>query len=192
MLAYALITSLGFAVLYMQTVLAHGFPQPTAIVIGLIAYVVFLLSFRLPEKFFNYTHQDVAPHVQTQVLSRAALASLLIVVMNAFVWFALDANSVALLEEMYMYSLVAVLLFHGFVGAIASHVVYLQQTKQYNSNQLVAVLVLVTLILIVLILYFVALDWAIARDAAVHVRDLLLITLVLLGFGRAIYLMAHN
>ena len=76
-----------------------------------------------------------------------------------------------LLEEMYMYTLIAVFIFYGFAGAIASHVVYLQQTKQYNSNQLVAVLALVTLLLFVLILYLVALDWAMARDAYIHLRD---------------------
>jgi uncharacterized membrane protein len=91
-----------------------------------------------------------------------------------------------------MYTLITVFIFYGFAGAIASHVVYLQQTKQYNSNQLVAVLALVTLLLFVLILYFVALDWAMARDAYVHLRDLTLITLILVGYGRAVYLMAHH
>jgi hypothetical protein len=61
-----------------------------------------------------------------------------------------------------------------------------------HSNQLVAVLVLVTLILLVLVLYFLAFDWAIPRDASIHERDLTLLTLVLLGYGRAIFLMAHH
>jgi hypothetical protein len=30
------------------------------------------------------------------------------------------------------------------------------------------------------------------RDASIHVRDLTLVTLVLLGYGRAVYVMAHH
>jgi hypothetical protein len=71
-------------------------------------------------------------------------------------------------------------------------VIYLQATRQYNSNQLAAILLLVTLLLLVLVLYFIAFDWAIPRDAYVHLRDLTMITLVLLAYGRAIYLMAHH
>jgi hypothetical protein len=102
------------------------------------------------------------------------------------------SGDVSLLEGLYVYSLVAGLLFHGLGGAVASHVVYLQQTKQYNSNQLVAVLVLITLILLVLVLYFLAFDWALPRDTSIHVRDLTLLTLVVLGYSRAIFLMAHH
>ena len=127
----------------------------------------------------------------SQVISRALVAALIVLTLNVFAWFALE-DGVRLLEELYGYSLVAIFLFHGLGGAISSHVVYLQQTKQYNSDQLVAVLVLVTLSLLVLVLYFLAFDWAIPRDAYIRLRDLTLVTLALLGYGRAVYLMAHH
>ena len=125
-------------------------------------------------------------------MARGAAAAAITLVTNVAVWLSIGRESVALIEELYVYSLVAILLFHGLGGVIAAHVVYLQATKQYNSNQLAAVLLLITLLLLVLVLYFIAFDWAIPRDAYIHLRDLTMITLVLLGYGRAIYLMAHH
>lgn len=190
-MGYSLFVSLGFGVLYAGTAFARIHRLESASVIGVLAFVAFLVSFFLPPRFYTYATDDVAPRVQTQVISRAAVSSMITLVLNVTVWVALG-RSVPLLEEMYMYTLITVIIFHGWAGAIASHVVYLQQTKQYNSNQLVAVIALVTLILFVLILYFITLDWAIVRDAYIHLRDLVLVTLVLVGFGRAIYLMAHH
>lgn len=190
-MGYAIFASLGFGILYTETAFARvGTILPAAIVGGL-AWAVFLKAFLLPPRIFRYTHDDAAPRVQTQVLNRALLGAAMILALNIVVWFALGA-SVGLLEELYGYSLVALLLFHGFAGAVASHVVYLQQTQQYNSNQLVAVIGLVTIVLFVLILFLLVLDWTSARDAYIHVRDLTLITLVFLGYGRAVYLMAHH
>jgi hypothetical protein len=191
MAGYALFVSFGFGVLYAGTAFARTQHVGSAAIIGAIALVVFLISFFIPPLIFKYTNNDLAPRVQTQVIARAAVGAVITLALNSMVWFGLG-RGVPLLEEMYLYTLITVFIFHGFAGAIASHVVYLQQTKQYNSNQLVAVMALVTLILFVLILYFVALDWAIVRDAYIHLRDLILITLVLVGFGRAIYLMAHH
>ncbi len=51
---------------------------------------------------------------------------------------------------------------------------------------------LITLVLFVVVLFLLALDWGIARDAYVHLRDLTLVTLILLGYGRGVYLMAHH
>lgn len=191
MIPFSLVVSFSFGLLYAETAFAQTRAVVLAIVIGVVAFVAFLISFLVPPRIFKYTNDDPAPRVQTQVIMRAVVATAIVFVLNVVVWLVLR-RGVPLLEEMYMYTLVTVFIFHGFAGAIASHVVYLQQTKQYNSNQLVAVIAMVTLILLVLILYFVALDWAIERDAFIHLRDLTLVTLVLVGYGRAIYLMAHH
>ena len=188
---YSLFVSFGFGVLYAGTAFARTQRLQLAAMIGILAFIAFLVSFFLPPRLYTYTNADVAPRVQTQVISRAAVSTAITLGLNIVVWVALG-RSVPLLEEMYMYTLFTVFIFYGWAGAIASHVVYLQQTKQYNSNQLVAVIAMVTLILFVLILYFITLDWAIPRDAYIHLRDLALVTLVLVGFGRAVYLMAHH
>ena len=191
MFLYAICVSLGFGVLYVGTTLTRTQSPAMAWLFGAATFLAFLISFILPPRLFRYTNDDVAPRVMSQVITRAVVAALIVLALNVGGWVVLSGG-VPLLEEMYMYTLVAILLFHGFGGAVASHVVYLQQTKQYNSNQLVAVLVLVTLILLVLVLYFLVFDWAIPRDASIHLRDLTLLTLVLLGYGRAIFLMAHH
>jgi uncharacterized membrane protein YczE len=69
---------------------------------------------------------------------------------------------------------------------------YLQQTHQYNSNQLFAMLVAVTLLLFTLILYFLAFDLARPPDLHAYARDLIAITLTLIGYGRSVYLLARH
>jgi hypothetical protein len=191
MLWYAIFASLGFGVLYAETTFTRTYSMVSAATFAAGAGIAFLISFVVPSRSFRYTNDDVAPRVLSQVIARAIVAAGIVLALNACVWLVLT-DGVALLEELYVYALVAILLFHGLGGAVASQVVYLQQTKQYNSNQLVAVLVLVTLLLFVLILYCLAFDWAMPRDASIHVRDLTLVTLVLLGYGRALYVMAHH
>ncbi|MBI5029868.1 MAG: hypothetical protein HZB51_05025 [Chloroflexi bacterium] len=191
MVWYSLFVSFGFSGLYAGTAYIQTHRFELAAIIGALAFVAFLVSFLFPLRLYKFTNADVAPQAQTQVISRAAVSSAITFALNIVVWFVLG-RSVPLIEELYMYTLITIFIFHGWAGAIASHVVYLQQTKQYNSNQLVAVIAMVTLILFVLILYFITLDWAIPRDAYIHLRDLTLITLVLVGFGRAVYLMAHH
>jgi hypothetical protein len=188
---YHLWAALGFAILYAETGWAHSQSVERALLIGGLAFIAFLISFYASRRIAHYTLNDVAPVVQTQVLCGATTGALIILGLNAIVWVVL-AGDVPLLEELYAYTLVAIFLFHGFAGAIASHIVYLQQTRQYNSNQLVAVIILVTLVLLVLVLYWFALDWAIPREAYIHVRDLTLVSLILLSYGRAVYLMAHH
>lgn len=191
MIPYVLLASLGFGALYAETAFARMAVLTIAAILGALAFVAFLVSFLIPPRIFTYTNDDVAPRVMSQVISRVAVAAIVLLATNGIVWLALGGG-VRLLEELYVYLLVALFLFHGFGGAIASHVVYLQQTKQYNSNQLAAVLLLITLVLLILLLYFIAFDWAIPRDDYVHLRDLTLVTLVLLSYGRAVYLMAHH
>jgi hypothetical protein len=189
---YALVASLGFGALYAQTTFSHTGSPATALAIGALTLIAFAIAFVVPPRFFRYTNMDVAPAVLSQLMTRGIVAAGITLATNAAVWLSVGPESVALVEELYVYSLVAIILFHGFGGVIASHVVYLQATRQYNSNQLAAILLLVTVLLLVLVLYFVAFDWAIPRDAYVHLRDLTMITLVLLAYGRAIYLMAHH
>ncbi|HEX9074147.1 MAG TPA: hypothetical protein VF932_00125 [Anaerolineae bacterium] len=192
MIFYAVAVSLGFGGLYGGTAFAHTESPEAALTAGALAGIAFAVSFLMPPVFFRYSNGDTAPRVMSQVLGSAMTASLVVLAANAAVWVVVARPDIGLLEELYVYALIGILLFHGLGGAIASHVVYLQQTRQYNSNQLVAVLVLVTLILLVLILYFLAFDFAIPRDAYIHVRDLATITLVLIAYGRAIYRMAHH
>ncbi|MDE3089589.1 MAG: hypothetical protein KGJ80_09460 [Chloroflexota bacterium] len=189
---YAFIASLGFGGLYAQTALAHTQSPAIALAVGALVWVTFAIAFLVPPRIFRYTDADVAPVVLSRLMARGAAAAAITLATNVVVGLIVGRASVALVEELYVYSLVAIFLFHGFGGVLASHVVYLQATKQYNSNQLAAILLLVTLLLLVLVLYFVAFDWAIVRDAYVHLRDLTLITLVLLAYGRAVYLMAHH
>ena len=190
-MGYSLYVSLGFGALYAGTAYARTHRLELVAMIGALAFVALFVSLSLPLQFYKYTNADSAPRVQTQVISRAAISSAITLVLNLGVWIVLG-RGVPLVEEMYMYTLITVFIFHGWAGAIASHVVYLQQTQQYNSNQLVAVIAVVTLMLFILILYFIALDWAISRDAYIHLRDLALVTIVLVGFGRGVYLMAHH
>jgi hypothetical protein len=192
MVPYALIASLGFGALYTQTALVHTQSPATALAVGALVLIAFLIAFLVPPRFFGFTNADVAPAVLSKLMARGIAAAALTLATNVAVWLIVGRDSVALVEELYVYSLVAIFLFHGFGGVMAPHVVYLQATKQYNSNQLAAILLLVTLLLLVLVLYFVAFDWAIPRDAYVHLRDLMMITLVLLAYGRSVYLMAHH
>jgi hypothetical protein len=189
---YALLASLGFASLYAETAFAHTQSPAIGITAGVLVFIAFSVAFLVPPLVFRYSNAEAAPKVMSQVMARAISAALVTLATAVVVWFVIARDEVSLLEELYVYSLLAIFLFHGFGGAVASHIVYLQQTKQYNSNQLVAVLVLVTLLLLVLLLYFLTFDFAFLRDASIHLRDLIAITLVLLGYGRAIYLMAHH
>ena len=191
-MVFTLIAALGFAALYAQTAFAHSLSGATALLTGTLVFAAFLVALLLPVRLFQYSNADPAPRVMTQVVSRAAVGSLVTLAVNVAAWFLVAVGSTALLEELYAYSFIAVFLFHGFGGAVASHVIYLQKTQQYNSNQLSAMLLLITLVLFVSVLLFLALDWGIARDAYVHLRDLTLVTLILLGYGRGVYLLAHH
>jgi hypothetical protein len=187
---FAFIASLGFGILYAHTAFAYAMLS-TALMLGGIAFGIIFVSFVLPPQLYRYTNVDAAPRVQTQVINRAILGAFFVLALNISVWLALGGGE-SLLEELYAYTLLAIFVFHGWAGAIALHIVYLQQTHQYNSNQLVAVIGLVTLGLFVLVLFLIALDWGIVRDAYIHRRDVILITLIMLGYGRAVYLMAHH
>ncbi len=191
MLIYSLCISLLFAALYYQSALARAQTQSGALVIAGVAFAALLFAFLAPPRIYRYSNSDIAPDVMSQLMNRAMVASVVILALNATVWLWLG-GAVSVVEELYMYALVAIFLLHGLGGVMAPHVVYLQATQQYNSNQLAAILLLVTFVLLILILFFVALDWATPKSDYIHLRDLTLITLALAGYGRAIYLMAHH
>lgn len=158
-----------------------------------VTFVLWLISYLLPPRLFAYSNELTAPTVLSQLMKRAALSIALVV---AAALFALGATglwaSLPVVQEQYSFTLIGIILFHGFGGPFAYHVVYLQQTKQYNSNQLAAVLIAVSLMLFVLILFFLNLDFGTPRDAAVQIRDLLLLSTVLVGYGWTVYKVAHH
>ncbi len=167
---------------------------PEAILlVSLVAFVGVLLSLAVPPRLFSYTNADLAPKVLTQLMQRAALGSALMVGTIVLAWFIVGRfTDPGLLGELYLFALLGVFLFQGFGEVVTHHTMYLQQTHQYNSNQLFALLLGVTLLLFTLILYFLAFDLARPPELHAYLRDLVAITLTLTGHGRAVYLMAHH
>jgi hypothetical protein len=178
----AVLASLGFGALFGYTVSFHGGPG-----------LAFVAAFLIPVRLFRYATTEAAPVVLSQLGKRWVLASALtlaavLVAATATPW----AKALQLAEELYMYSVVAILVFHGLAGLYADHVVYLQVTKQYNSNQLLAITMLLVTLLIMLMLYFLSFDFSTSREPYVYVRDLALVTLALVGFGWHAFRIAHH
>ncbi len=156
-------------------------------------FALWLIAYLVPPHLFPFRNDQLAPVVLTALMRRAGVA-IICIVAAAFV--ALLATGLWLdlpfLEELYAITLIGVIIFHGFGGPFAYHVVYLQETKQYNSNQLAAVLIAFTLMLFILTLFFFSLDFGAARDNVTQLRDLLIFTAVLVGYGWTIYKVAHH
>jgi hypothetical protein len=190
-IVYALIISTLFGLVYGE---ATAIRSPAAATLVLVLTVaLWLVSYLLPPLLFRYHNDQQAPVVLSRLMSRAGIAVACVVVASVF---ALAATGLWLdlpyIEELFAFTLIGIVLFHGFGGPFAQHVVYLQQTGQYDSDQLAAALIGFTLMLFVLALFFLNLDFGIARDAHVQRRDLLLLTTSLIGYGRTIYLVAHH
>lgn len=188
---YFLIASTFFAALFAEA--ARVLQPEAAISTTLIGLLGILLSLAIPPRLFKYTNDDHAAIVLTQLMKRGALGSALMLATTIIVW--LNVGQLAeprLLGELYIFSALGIFLFQGLGGVVTNHVMYLQQTHQYNSNQLVAILLTVTLLLFTLILYFLAFDLAHPPEFHSTIRNLLVITLTLVGYGRAVYLMAHH
>ena len=190
-LLYAIVISLLFGLVYGE---ATAIRSPSAATLVLVLTVAFwLVSFLLPPLLFRYRNEQAAPIVLSRLMNRAGIAGVCVILPSVF---ALAATGLWLdlpfIEELFAFSLIGIVLFHVFGGPFAYHAVYLQQTGQYNSNQLAAVLIGFTLMLFVLALFFLNLDFGIARDAHVQRRDLLLLTTSLIGYVRTIYLVAHH
>jgi hypothetical protein len=188
---YSIVMALFFAGLFAESARVYG---PGAMPgVGGLAFAGVLLSFVAPSQLFRYSNDDPAALVLTRLMQRGAVGSALLLLTSITVGLLVASPSApGVFGELYLFTALGIFLFQGFGGVMTHHVMYLQQTHQYNSNQLVAVLLAVTLLLLTLVLYFLAFDLARPPELHAYVRDLLVITLVLVGYGRAVYLMAHH
>lgn len=190
-MVYNLVAAVGFAALYGETALARN--PAAAGPVALFALLTTLFGLAVPPLLSGYTNEDIAPFVLSQLTKRAALGTALVLLNSLVSWLLIGRpNEPALVGELYLYSLIGVLLFQGLGTVMTRHVMYLQQTHQYNSNQLAAVLLMITLLVFVLVLYFFSFDLSRPPEMHPYLRDLLAISLTLLGYGRAVYLMAHH
>ncbi len=188
---FSLTVAVSFGLLYGEAVYARV--PDSALGAAIISFGGVLLSLIVPAQVFHYTNRDDASLVLTQLMRRAALGSGLMLASTISVWLLVGRwNDPGFFGELYLFTALAVFLFQGFGVTVTRHVMYLQQTHQYNSNQLVAVLLTVTLLLFALVLYFLAFDLARPPEFHAYFRDLTAITLTLIGYGRSVYLMAHH
>lgn len=163
-----LMVSLGFGALYGYTASYHGGP---GLAVGLATAAIFAAAFLIPTRLFRYSRTDIAPVVMSQLGKRWLVATGLSLAAALLVALATPSKApLQLAEELYMYSVVAILVFHGLAGLYADHIVYLQETKQYNSNQLLAITMLLVTLFIVLLLYFLSFDFTANREPAIYVR----------------------
>ncbi len=190
-MVYAFLAAALYAVLLGESARART-PETVPVVMS-ITFVGILLSLVVPPLLFKYTNNDVAPTVLTRLMERGALGSALMVLTIGLGWlFTQSVLDPGLFGEMYLFALLGVFLFQGFDVVVTNHTLYLQQTHQYNSNQLFALLVAVTLLIFTLVLYFLGFDLARPPEFHAYLRDIVAITLTLVGYGRAVYLMAHH
>ncbi len=188
---YQLTTALLFGVLFGESAYARN--SGAGGVAAVVAFVGTFVSLALPALLLKYSNENEAPVVLTRLMQRGGVGSGVILLTALGVWLAVGRLAdPGLFGEFYLYTALGIFLFQGFGGVITPHVMYLQQTHQYNSNQLVAVLITLTLLLFVLVLYFLAFDLSRPPEFHAYFRDLVAITLTLVGYGRAVYLMAHH
>lgn len=188
---YPALVSLLFAFIYGEAVASRDYSLATLVFI--VTFALWLVSYLLPPLLFRYSNEQIAPVVLSQLMKHAAGAALCVILAGLATLYITGLwLDLPMIEEVYAFTLIGIVLFHGFGGPFAHHVVYLQQTNQYNSNQLAAVLIAFTLMLFILTLFFLKLDFGVARDAHVQRRDLLLLTTVLIGYGWVIYKVAHH
>ena len=188
---YALVSALLFALLYGET--ARAFSPSQAGVAALIAFFGIAASLYLPPFFFKYTNSEIAPVVLSRLMRRAAIGTTLALLVTILTYLVMGQFlNPALIGELYLFTLLSIFLFQAIGEVITRHVMYLQQTMQYNSNQLAAVLFGFGFLFFVLILFFLSFDFTRPPELHVYLRDILAITLVLFGYGRAVFLMAHH
>lgn len=188
---YAIVTGALFALLYSET--ARAFSPAQAGLVGIIAFVGIAGSLYFPPFFFKYTNSEVAPVVLTRLIRRSVFGITLAYLVTVLTYLVMGQYlNPALIGELYLFTLLSIFLFQVIGEVITRHVMYLQQTRQYNSNQLAAVLFAFGFMFFVLILYFLAFDLARPPDLHSYLRDILAITIVLFGYGRAVFLMAHH
>lgn len=190
-MVYPLTSGILFALLVGQA--ARAVNPGSALLAALVSGVAMFASLIIPPLLFKYSLTDIAPVVLSRLTLRTAFgAGILLVGMTGSLILSASFGDPEFLGEMYLYTLVGVLLFQAVGELITHHVLYLQHTHQYNSNQLFAMLVGIALLLFILVLYFLAFDLAQPPTLHHYLRDMLAITTVVFGYGRAVYLMAHH
>lgn len=191
---HAIISSLSLAVLYGELTWYHtGGALPVTLLDAGLVFVGLLAAFLAPPRLFRYSNDMLAPAVLTQLSKRGVVAFLIVLLLSLITLALCWSNlSIQLVQELYAYTLIAGLVFFVLGQVYARHVVYLQATKQYNSDQLLIVTVVLTALMILLALYFLALDALLPRDAHVHIRNLLLLTVVGYGYGWHLYQIGHH
>jgi hypothetical protein len=190
-LIYILAVSGLFALLYGEAAYTHA--AGSALNSGLVTFSGVFLSLYVPRRLFRYNQQMNASLVLTRLVQRGVVGSGVLLVTTLLVWLVIGRlDDPGVFGELYLFSAIGVFIFQGLGETMTGHAMYLQQTHQYNSNQLVAVLLTITLLLFTLVLYFLAFD--LGRPPVFHAyfRDLTAITLTLIGYGRAVYLIAHH
>ncbi len=193
-ISHAMLSSLGLAVLYGELTWHHtGGSVPLALLDGGLVFGGILLAFVAPPRLFRYSNDMLAPHVLTKLTNRGVLAFGIVLLLSLITLGLCWANlSIQLVQELYAYTLITGLVFFALGEVYARHVVYLQATQQYNSDQLLIVTVALTALMILLALYFLAFDTLMPRDSHVHIRDLLLLTVVGYGYGWHLYQIGHH
>ena len=189
-----IIFSLGFGVLYweMASGLGKGDSAPLVAGLGVVAY---LIAFFLPQIYFRFTLEDGASTVLAQLSRRFGIAAAITLVLNIIVAVVLTQgvdNPVPTVMEAYSATVVGLLIFHAMGGMMAEQGNYLQRTKQYNTNQLFAVVVALSVLFVILTMYFLSFDLAVARAPRIYVRDMVFSTLAIVGFGWFVYRLAHH
>jgi hypothetical protein len=188
---YVLAVAGLFAVLYGEAAFARA--PSAAVIASLVALGGISLSMYVPRRAFGYTNQMHASVVLTQLMRRALVGSGMIISTTVVVWLVIGRlDDPQVFGELYLFSAIGIFIFQGFGETMARHAMYLQQTHQYNSNQLVAVILTITFLLFTLVLYFLAFDLARPPEFHAYIRDLTAISLTLIGYGRAVYLIAHH
>lgn len=192
-IAAQFVFSVGFGVLYFE--MAGAFLPDAAPFIGGLAFVVYLISFYLPPLLFRFTLQQDAPHVLRQLSRRWAIGAALVLLLNVLVALFLltgRRNPVPAAMEIYMATLLGLVIFHALGGLMGEQANYLQRTAQYNSNQLFIVVVVLAVTFLVLTMYLLAFDLGKERAPRIYVRDIIWFSQSLLGFGFLIYRLAHH
>ncbi len=167
---YSVVAALFFSALFAESARAYA-PTSTPDVV-LLTFIGILLSLVLPPRLFKYSNDDHAAIVLTQLMERGALGSALMFLTTIAAGVLMGQwTNPGLLGELYLLTLLGIFIFQGWGEVMTRHVMYLQQTHQYNSNQLVVILIAVTLLLLVLILYFLAFDLARPPEFHAYLRD---------------------
>jgi len=194
MAAFAVISALGFGLLFAE-IGGYFAGPPTGYLLGGLSALCYLTAFLLPRLLIRYTIEESAPVVLHRVTLRFLLAvgvTLLPSIVSFIILVPGSHRPVAPSMEISAITLMAVVLFHALGGLFADHANYLQQTHQYNSNQLLAILMLITVLFFTLALYLLTFDLVIPREPRIFLRDGLFGILALMGFGYFIYRLAHH